>query len=290
MVTLILGRRDTNAKGIVGLRKDFPYYTLFFCSIETCIFLFPCVILLLIYFDPCIPPFPKWWLGTSSSCSSTAAIESNVNSRMKLLVSSMLTFYVLVNLVASAALALLYGPLGMMFAFLSHLDYIKNRSQFKRISLQPLHRRIIMYRGLQLLVGLFNDCYQWVFFTVLLFIEYFIISVNLFIFVRLHREFSSATSFLLGSITVEGFFCIIILNSLSGKVYQSSCSLLTAWSRNSSSEKSRCPKMWVKRTIRSCQGIKIRIGSVNFIDRLTPFVICGFCVRLALRLSLAVKK
>jgi hypothetical protein len=189
------------------------------------------------------------------------------------------------------AFSLLYGPLGMMFAFLSHLDHIKNKTQTKRISLQqPLHRRIIMYRGVQLLVGLFNDCYQWIFFTVLLFIEYLMLSLVLFIFVRLHADISSEMSCLLGALTVEGFFFIFILNSLSGKVYQSSCSLLTAWSRNSSSEKSSLPKHWVKRSVRSCQGIKIRMGSVNFIDRLTPFVICGFCVRLAVRLSLAMKK
>jgi hypothetical protein len=148
-----------------------------------------------------------------------------------------------------------------------------------------------MYRGVQLLVGLFNDCYQWVFFTLLLFIGYFIVSVNLFIFVKLHAEISSATSFLLASFTVEGFLGIFILNSFSGKVYHSSCSLLRTWSKNSSSEKSRfIPKIWVKKSVRSCSGIKIKMGSVNFIDRLTPFVICGFCVRLAVRLSLVMEK
>jgi hypothetical protein len=278
------------------LREDCPYFTLFLFSADAFILLIPCVILLMIHlFDPCIPPFPKWWLVSSSLCSSAAASvlkdeSNNVTSRMKLFVSSILTFYFLGNIVASAAFTVLYGPVGMMFAFWSHLDYIKNRSQLKRTSLQPFHRRIIMYRGLQLLVGLFNECYQLVFFTVLLFIGYFIISASLFVIVRVHGDISSAMSCLLGSFIVEGFFYIFILNSLSGKVYHSSCSLLTEWSRNSSIEKSSFSNIWIKKTVRSCQSIKIRTGSFNFIDRLSPVVICGFCVRLAVRISLAVKK
>jgi hypothetical protein len=269
------------------LRKDCPYYTLFFCSFEAFILFFPCVYLLIIHFDPCTPPFPRWWILSSCSVDLVLTNERNLNLQIAFTtVSFVLTFYVLANLAASAALALLYGPLGMMFAFLSHLEHIK-----KRISLQqPLHRRIIMYRGVQLLVGLFNDCYQWVFFTVLLFIGYFMVSMILFVFVRLHKDSSSEISFLLGCFTFEGFLGIFVLNSLCGKVYHSSRSLLTAWGRNSSLEKSRFPNIWIKKSVRSCQGIKIRMGSVNFFDRLTPLVICGFCVRLAVRLSLAMEK
>jgi uncharacterized Tic20 family protein len=283
------GLRDTNAKSIRILRKDSPYFTLFFCSCQTFTLLFPCFMSLMLLFDPCIPPFPKWWV--ASSCSSAGDVitkESNIQSQIAAMVSSILTFCVSANIIASAVFTVMYGPLGMMFAFLSHLEYIKNKTH--NLSLQPFHRRIIMYRGVQLLVGLFNECYQWVFFTVLSFMVYFIISVNLFVFVRVHADISPAVSCLLGSFSVQGFFYIFILNSLSGKVYHSSRSLLTAWSRNSSLGNSRFPNIWVKKTVRSCQGIKIRMGSVNFIDRLTPFVICGFCVRLAVRLSLAMKE
>jgi hypothetical protein len=282
------------AKTIRILRKDFPYFILFFCSMEAFVLLFPCFILLLIHFDPCIPPFPKWYILSCSSSSSSVVmltIESiNINPSIAAMVSFVLTFFVLANLVASATLTLLYGPLGMIFALLSHIDYIKKNGTGRRTSLQPLHRRITMYRGVQLLVGLFNDCYQWVFSTILLFMGYFILSVILFMFVTSHAEVSSFMSCILASFTVEGFLGIFILNSISGKVHHSSCSLLTAWSRNSSPENSSFPKIWVKKSVRSCQGIKIRMGSVNFIDRLTPFVICGFCVRLAVRLSLALQK
>jgi uncharacterized Tic20 family protein len=272
------------------LRKDCPYYTLFLCSFQAFVLLFPCVILLIIHFDPCIPPFPRWWI--TSSCSTAVVIsnERNINFQIAAtIVSSVLTFYVLANIAATAALALLYGPLGMLFAFLSHLKHIQNKTQ-RRISLQPFHRTIIMYRGVQLLVGLFNDCYQWVFFTVHLFIGYFMISMALFVFVRLHAEISPEMSFLLGFFTVEGFFGMFIINSICGKIYHSSCSLLKTWSRNSSSETSRYPNRWVKKSAVSCQGIKIRMGSVNFVDRLTPFVTCGFCVRLAVRFSLAMQR
>jgi hypothetical protein len=195
------------------------------------------------HFDPCIPPFPRWLV--VSSCS---APESNDSSQMAVILSLVLTFYILANLVASAAYGLLYGPLGMTFAFLTHLHYIKNRNQKLRVSCQPFHRRIITFRGVHLLVSLFNDCYQWVFFTVILFMGYFIVSMNLFIFVRLHADTSSAMSSILGLLTAEGFFCIFILNSLSGKVYHSSCGLLTSWSRNAFSESSSSsfPKIWIK--------------------------------------------
>jgi hypothetical protein len=243
----------------------------------------------MLIFDPCIPPFPKWWIISSHNCSN----NNNYSSVdfIFIFVSYFLTFYVLVNLVATVALALLCGPLGMIFAFLSHLKHINinnKNAKMRRISMQPFHRRIVMYKGIQLLVNLFNECYQWVFFTVLLFLGYFIISINLFTFVGFQKEISNPASFLLGMLTVEGLIGIFILNSLSGKVYHSSSSLLKVYSRIPSSS-GNYPKHWIKKTVASCQGIKIRMGSVNFIDRLTPFVVCGFCIRLAVRLSLTVK-
>jgi hypothetical protein len=62
----------------------------------------------MMHFDPCIPPFPRI-----------------SNPQIPVILSLVLTFYILANLVASAAYALMYGPLGMTFLI---TDILRNRS------------------------------------------------------------------------------------------------------------------------------------------------------------------
>jgi hypothetical protein len=205
------------------------------------------------------------------------------------LLSSFLTFSILTNLFACCVLVLLYGPFGMIFAFLSHLRYIKKLGERRNYShyrmAMPFQRRIIVYKALPILVGLFNECYRWVFFAWLLFFGSFVISFNLFTFVKFHSQMSLPGAFFLSILAVEGFVCIFIVNALSGKVHHHSSLLLSSWTRAESFSHVRN-----KKTMKACSSIKIKVGSVNFVDRLTPLVICGFCVRLAVRFSLAAGK
>jgi hypothetical protein len=75
-------------------------------------------------------------------------------------------------------------------------------------------------------------------------------------------------SFILMNCSVQGLVLAIILGSVAGELYFSSRQISKAcWMRNPSV----CGNLRLRKTLRSCSGIKIQIGSVNFVDRLTPF-------------------
>jgi hypothetical protein len=90
----------------------------------------------------------------------------------------------------------------------------------------------------------------------------------------------------LGMYSVEGYLVIFVLNALSGRVHHLSRKITVGWSSKISVRRN----LQMRKTIRACSGLKIKMGSVNFVDRLTPFVVCGFCLKLTVRFLMASKK
>jgi hypothetical protein len=84
----------------------------------------------------------------------------------------------------------------------------------------------------------------------------------------------------LALVTVEGYTGIFIVNTISGKIYHESRVIPRNWLSSPSVRGNAL----MRKKIQSCSGMKVRVGSVNFLDRLTPFVICGMCLKLTVRL------
>jgi hypothetical protein len=151
------------------------------------------------------------------------------------------------------------------------------------ISPQKIEKKICIYRQVQLLAMMLNECYQWIFFTWFLLVLYFMISVNVYAFVKFHSEISLLNCFLLMNMSVQGLVFVIILGRVAGQIYFSSRQIPREWLRNPSVY----GNLRLRKKLRSCSGIKIRIGSVNFVDRLTPFSTCSLCLNVTVRLLMA---
>jgi hypothetical protein len=226
--------------------------------------------------EPCIPPFPSYWI----------ACGAENYYVIKNLIASFISFVSLINLMASCAAAAPYGAFLVVFALLGDLRLLKVNGRLRVQTSQLVKQNMFHYRQIQMIVVLFNECYQWVFFTWLLFLTYFVVSFNLFAFVRFHSSISLPGSLFLILLTAEGFAAVFTVNTISGKVYHLSRTIPAGWARHPDISRKVC----LKRKIRSCSGIKIKVGSVNFVDRLTPFVICGLCLKLTVRLLISTKQ
>jgi hypothetical protein len=87
-----------------------------------------------------------------------------------------------------------------------------------------------------------------------------------------------------GLTSLEGCLSIFLFNTIAGRIYHLSRKMPDEWVKRKE-EVYRDKRMrW---QLKSCLGIKIRIGSVNSVDRLTPFVFSGTCVKITVRLLVA---
>jgi hypothetical protein len=219
------------------------------------------------------PPFIGWLLWRSDD-----------ESVLKAGFLSLVNWLMLSGLIAANVFGVTYGTLLKLYALYVHLRLLRGQANCHKvlpfISGETIEENISTYRQVQLLAMMFNECYQWIFFIWFLLILYFMISVNLYAFVKFHSEISLLNCFLLVNISVQGFVFVIILGSLAGQLYFSSREIPRAWMRNPSVYRN----LRLRKKLRSCSGIKIRVGSVNFVDRLTPFSTCSLCLKVTVRL------
>jgi hypothetical protein len=222
------------------------------------------------------PPFMGWLLWRADD-----------ESVLKAGFLSLVNWLMLSGLIAANVFGIVYGTLLKLYALFVHLSLLKsNCGNIKVVEFlygQAIEKKICIYRQVQLLAMMVNECYQWIFFTWFLLILYFMISVNLYAFVKFHSEISLLNCFLLVNISVQGFVFVITLGSVAGQLYFSSRQIPRVWMRNPSVY----GNLRLRKKLRSCSGIKIRIGSVNFVDRLTPFSTCSLCLKVTVRLLMA---
>jgi hypothetical protein len=191
----------------------------------------------------------------------------------------------LISLMSSNVTAVVYGTLLKLYALFAYLRLFRVKSNWEKalLSTKTLEKRLSTFRQVQLLAKMYNECYQWIFYTWFLFLCYFMISVNLFAFVKFHKEISVLGSLFLMFIFTQGLIFIVLQSSVAGQIYYSSRQIPRDWLRS--------PPVYrnirMRKAVKACSGIKIRIGSVNFMDRLTPFVVIGLCLKLTVRMLMA---
>jgi hypothetical protein len=222
---------------------------------------------------PDMPPFIGWLLWNPGD----NIVKDGLLSIWNLLM--------LISLMSSNVTAVVYGTLLKLYALFAYLRLFRVKSNWEKalLSTKTLEKRLSTFRQVQLLAKMYNECYQWIFYTWFLFLCYFMISVNLFAFVKFHKEISVLGSLFLMFIFTQGLIFIVLQSSVAGQIYYSSRQIPRDWLR--------CPPVYrnirMRKTVKACSGIKIRIGSVNFMDRLTPFVVIGLCLKLTVRMLMA---
>jgi hypothetical protein len=87
------------------------------------------------------------------------------------------------------------------------------------------------------------------------------VSVDLFVFVRFHSMISVPSAIFLGLTSLEGFIGVFLFNTIAGKIYHLSRKMSDEWLKRNE-EVYRDKRM--RRILKSCLGIKIRIGSVLY--------------------------
>jgi hypothetical protein len=216
-----------------------------------------------------MPPFIGWWI-------TYLHIEFISNKLFLTLITSLITFGNLLSLIASGNLALVYGTYQKLFALVSYLQQLRNLRK-------SLESKLLMYRQVMIISKLFNECYHWIVFTWVLFFVYILISVDLFVFVRFHSEISVPSATFVGLTALEGFVGIFFFNTIAGRIYHLSRNMSDEWLRGEGVFRDKL----MRKQLKSCLGIKIRVGSVNFVDRLTPFITAGLCIKVTVRLLVA---
>jgi hypothetical protein len=262
--------------------RQYPYIGLTILCAVICSFMLPLLMSIIVLIRPCIPPFPGYFLPCDYAKSRTFLYAIMTIS------SSLISFLIQMNLFASAMIGFVYGATLLLVALFLNLRLLGNRNCAKwKISVHPakwLERELLTYKKLQILAVLYNECYQWMCFTFFLFFAYFVISMNLYTFVKFHSQLSLPGSAFLLLISIGGYVTIFVVNSIGGKIYHLSNKLPYKWRSISQPFKQTA---LIRKKIRSCSGIKIRVGSVNFVDRLTPFVVCGLCLKITTRLLMS---
>lgn len=122
-----------------------------------------------------------------------------------------------------------------------------------------------MFRHIQFLTVLLNEVQKGTLIAVLLWSSTFILSlaVSMLVISSIEDWTSLATlTLIVVDCTLE---ILIILGGMSTVYITSRRALVTKPKLYSCSD-----ARWLRRFLRSCQPLKIRIGSVNFVDELTP--------------------
>jgi hypothetical protein len=277
-VSVIFTKMISEQSKLVWNRKKTNdlYIKVYSCSATIFSYVVPFVVSILLMVKQQTPPFMGWLLWRSDD-----------ESVLKAGLLSFVNWIMLSGLIAANVFGIVYGTLLKLYALFVHIRLLSQQSNCRKfvpfISTQTIESNISIYRQVQLLAIMYNECYQWIFFTWILLLLYFMMSVNVYAFVKFHSEISLMDCFILTNSSVQGFVFVIILGSVAGQLYFSSRQIPRVWMRNPSVYRN----LRLRNKLRSCSGIKIRIGSVNFVDRLTPFSTCSLCLKVTVRLLMA---
>jgi hypothetical protein len=264
-------RNTSNTRGEI---RTGDFYIKAYCySASVCGLVVPLVLSLLLMVKPDMPPFIGWLLWHPG------------DHIVKDVLLSFWNFLMLTSILSSVVLAVVYGTLLKLYALFTYLRLLRVASNWQKalLSTKPLEKRLTMFKQVQLLAKLYNECYQWIFYIWFLSVGYFVISVNLYAFVTFHKEVSVLGSVFLMVVFSQGLIFVALLSSVAGQIYYSSRLIPRAWLRSPLVHRNRR----MRKAVKACSGIKIRMGSVNFVDRLTPFVLIGLCLKLTVRMLMA---
>jgi hypothetical protein len=143
------------------------------------------------------------------------------------------------------------------------------------------HTTLRKYKELQLLTSMFNEIYQNDFFGKTMACGVLIMVSSGFFLISMYHVNPIVIAFG-GPITLTMYILVIVIFTLASKVWTNSVEFKSAWIRNHQFAKLSVSKKHGK----SIQNLKIKIGSSNFVERNTPFILVSFCIEQTVSLLL----
>jgi hypothetical protein len=150
----------------------------------------------------------------------------------------------------------------------------------------PNHNSLILkYRQLQVINIMFNRIYER---------EFFALGMSTFVLLLISNGYFVITMphlpplfFMLGLYTIlMEYLCVITLFCMASKVWSNSVELEYSWKRNDLLSAKKLTRRYGK----SLHAMKVKIGSVNFVELNTPFVFFSFCIQQTISLMLLKKR
>jgi hypothetical protein len=131
---------------------------------------------------------------------------------------------------------------------------------------------------------MFNNIYSRDFFTICMALFLLVVIPGGYFAVTIQStsQFASITG---TYIILTAYATITVLFSMAGKVWSESVGFKRAWKKNDQLAGKRLSRRYAK----SFQDLKVKIGSTNFVEKNTPFVLLSFCVEQTVSLVLMQK-
>ncbi|OXA62350.1 hypothetical protein Fcan01_00835 [Folsomia candida] len=130
-----------------------------------------------------------------------------------------------------------------------------------------------VYQHLRVLGKLFNFCLQSVFIPTQITAGCMVLIIGLYTCVKLHAQIAMPGFAFFPLISCDGL-AIIFITQVAAGVYTSSSKLVKKARRSRRYGRNA----WFRKMVRATHFIKIRFGSTNFIDQMTPLVYLNFCL------------
>jgi hypothetical protein len=231
-----------------------------------------------------IPPFLSYFLCRSiyhlTEEDPCCLVEQRVCSSTSLY---NITIRILIGLISGPGsavfLSAFWGPFHMvMYEVFPSLAFFKHcllriNELITNTDLRTFNAILLKYRELQLLSHVFNNTYQIGVFAVYVAAAIGVIILSGSFMLIVYRE--SIPMFLCAAvINLTCYFLIGTFITFASHVWTTSDKIQISWKQNPRLMKNPISR----RTRLSVRNMKIKIGSCNFIERMTPLVIISFCV------------
>lgn len=161
-----------------------------------------------------------------------------------------------------------------------HMRLLKPQGKMR--TLQRHHAKaFFLYRQVHLLNKKYDRCLQAIFYPSIIFTACSAIIISLYACLKLHRQIPMPGLLFFPLLACDGFSVIFIVKVAAGVLNRSNRFLASARNNYMFSRQTL-----FKKIARSLGRIKIRFGSTNFIDQLTPFIFIDFCLTNTVNLML----
>ncbi len=159
--------------------------------------------------------------------------------------------------------------------------YIKNLLAHAQNGSKPFRSLdlIKIYRELELMTRLFNRINQNGFISNIIFLLGVSFVISLFAFITIKDAMPILQFVIMASALVQTYICLLVGYGIFGGLYDDSSQTLKAFKSPNFNLGTRNERKVVTKLIYSLQPLKVMIGSVNFVDKLTPVTLIDFCIQ-----------
>jgi hypothetical protein len=136
--------------------------------------------------------------------------------------------------------------------------------------------KIRLWRIHQAYLSLVNDCIGPVIYPVIITSWSILIIIGVYTGMRLYGIVPFPMYILFVLLAMDGLFADVIVFKLAGDVHQQSLKLLGEW--KTMLGKTQQQRKFIRKQLKSCNPLRIKLGSSNYIDICTPLVILDLCL------------